>query len=92
MNIANSEPKVTKEGILFTVQVEYVSHSCIVTRDALQELSQLKSVDNTDAELLELFRAYEARINGVARRLVVARVQGTPLRMSRATFSAPCTA
>lgn len=74
------------------VFVDSVGHKCVVTRDALHKLSELKSIDDADADMMDLFHAYEAMIGGVARRLVAARVPGNPLVMSPATFCAPRTA
>ena len=86
------QPHLTPEGVTFTVHVESVGRNCIVTVDALRKLSELKSADDGDVDMMELFHAYEATISGVARRLVAARVQGNPLVINPATFSAPHTA
>lgn len=92
MNPSGAMPTLTQEGILFTVVVDSVCRDCMVSNDGLHALSDLRSIDDADVDMLDLFHAYEARINGVARRLVVARVAGNPLIMSRATFGAPYTA
>lgn len=86
------QPSQTQEGILFTVLVDSVGRDCIVTNDALHALSHLKAADEADADMMDLFHAYESKISGVARRLVGARVPGSPLRMNSATFCAPYTA
>jgi len=80
-----------QDGVAFTVTVETIDRQCVVTRDAIHALSNLKNVDNDDAEMMNLFQAYETTINGVARRLVSAGVTGSPLIMRAATFSAPRT-
>jgi hypothetical protein len=85
-----AHPLLTQEGVLFTVRVDSVGRDCIVTHDALQALSHLKPTD--DADMMALFHAYEAKISGIARRLVGANVPGNPLRMNPATFTAPYTA
>lgn len=85
------QPRLTREGVTFTVHVESVGRKCIVTLDALRKLSELKTIDDADADMMQLFHAYEATISGVARRLVAARVPGNPLVINPATFSAPHT-
>lgn len=84
-------PRLTREGVMFTIVVESVARDCVVTRDGLLALSHLPSLDENDDAPLALFHAYEEKISGVARRLVGARVPGNPLLMNRATFSAPHT-
>lgn len=91
MTTSITHPSLTPEGILFTVVVDSVSRKCMVTRGALEALCQLDSIDEVEGGPLRIFQAYEARINGVARRLVGARVSGNPLVVSRATFNAPQT-
>lgn len=86
------QPALTNDGVAFTVTVESVKHQCLVTHDAIQMLSAMKSIDDHDANMIDLFHAYEATINGVARRLVAAGVPGRPLVMRSTTFSAPHTA
>jgi hypothetical protein len=81
-----SQPQLTDEGITFTVRVDSVNRDCLITKDALSKLSGLKNIDALDANTMETFHAYEAAIYGVARRLVAARVPGTPLRMNADTF------
>ena len=84
-------PSLSEEGVTFMVCVDTVERQCVVTHAALHKLSELKSIDDNDADMLEIFHAFEATISGVARRLVGARVAGNPLVMQPATFSAPRT-
>lgn len=91
MTTSTPHPLLTQDGILFTVVVDSVGRDCVITREALKALSQLESIDEVDGGPLRIFQAYEAKISGVARRLVGARVPGNPLVMDRATFSAPHT-
>lgn len=76
------QPHLTPEGIAFTVSVDYVRHDCLITEDALKKLSILGSADQSEIDCMMIFRAYEARINGIARRLVSAGVQGTPIKVN----------
>lgn len=76
------QPHLTPDGIAFTVSVDFVRHECLITEDALKKLSVLGSADQTEIDCMMIFRAYEARIQGIARRLVSAGVQGTPITVN----------
>jgi len=81
-NIPN-QPGLTAEGVEFTVTVEYVIHNCVISREILSKLSHSedKSVD-----FLDTFRAFQAKINGVARRMVMAGVGGSPIVLGLQNF------
>lgn len=87
LHFATPEPLLTSEGVAFTVRVDSLDRACLITKDALQELSRLKAKDSPQASMMDVFHAFEATINGVARRLVFARVPGTPLRLGANTFA-----
>ena len=76
-------PRVLKAGVKFTVCVEFVEHECLVTREALEKLANLKS---GEADPMTIFRAYEGQICGVARRLIAAKVPGRPLQLGPQSF------
>lgn len=88
-HFATSQPLLTGEGVAFTVRVDSLDRTCLITNDALQELSRLKAKDSPQASMMDVFHAFEATINGVARRLVFAKVPGTPLRLGANTFASP---
>lgn len=75
---AMTEPKMTDKGIAFTVRVDSENRDCFISNEALSKLCKLRG---GEADYLQTFRAFEATINGVARRLVTARVPGTPLQL-----------
>lgn len=79
----SSQPHLTAKGVAFTVCVDYVSRDCLISTDALTELSELGS---GHANLMETYLAYEANINGIARRLVAAGVQGKPVQLDTKNF------
>ncbi|MGZ3236932.1 MAG: DUF1488 family protein [Burkholderiaceae bacterium] len=79
-----STPVLTENGVAFTVNVDFVQRDCIITKDALTKLAQLQS---GMVDLMETFHAFEAKINGVARRMVVANVKGTPLQLGPLSFT-----
>jgi hypothetical protein len=78
-----SQPRVTESGIAFTVRVDSVDRDCVISNDALAKLSALQ---NGMHDPLQTFHAFEAKINGVARRLVSANVPGTPLLLGPDSF------
>jgi hypothetical protein len=83
MTQATEQPQMTEDGVTFTVRVDSVNRNCIISKDALAKLSQFGS---SNPDPMETFHAFEATINGVARRMVAANVQGTPLKLSPASF------
>ena len=84
MTQAIGKPTLTKNGVMFTVTTtDFIKHDCIISKDALAALSSHQSGEFGP---LEIFRANEARIYGVARRLITARVAGTPLRLEPRSF------
>jgi len=82
-------PHQTNEGVIFTVTVDSLTHECLIKEEALQQLSTLKNSDCAEVDTMDMFHAFENEINGVARRLVAAGVQGTPLVLTRNTFLSP---
>lgn len=89
LHSAMPQPLLTGEGVAFTVRVDALDRACLITKDALTELSRLKSKDGPQASMMDIFLAFETTINGVARRLVFAKVPGTPLRLGANTFASP---
>lgn len=85
------QPLLTRDGVVFTVRVDSLDRECLVTVEALHKLSELKTIDVEDEDVatMDIFHAFENTINGVARRLVAARVPGTPLMMRPHTFFSP---
>jgi Protein of unknown function (DUF1488) len=77
-----TEARMTSEGIGFTVRVDFVDRECFISNEALAKLSGQMINDP-----METFRAMEATITGVARRLVHARVGGAPLVLGPNTFN-----
>ncbi len=81
--MTSAKPQITDNGIAFTVRVDCINRECIVSNDALSKLSQLAP---KAGDLMQTFLAYEANINGVARRMVNAGVQGSPLQVGAQNF------
>lgn len=80
------EPSLTTTGIVFSITIDCVDRKCLISKDALNKLCELKNIDNTDADVMEIFHAFEATINGAARRLVTVETPGKPLVLGPNTF------
>lgn len=78
-----AQPQITESGVTFTVRVDSTNRDCVISREALAKLSRLRP---GVSDPMETFQAFEAMINGVARRMVAARVPGTPLRLEPESF------
>jgi len=89
MNQAPTSPRLTDEGVAFTVLVDSAPYQCVISEDALQHLSSKKSSDAPAIDAMEVFNAYEASIRGVGRRLVAAGVKGSPVHITANTFTRP---
>ena len=76
-------PCSTGEGVKFTVIVECVDHPCLVSREVLEDLWRSQEPEH---DLLDTYRAHEAQINGVARRMVAAGVSGSPIILGTKNF------
>lgn len=77
-------PCLTSAGVEFTVTVDYKIHDCMVSSEALSSLCH--SVDK-NLDLLATYGAFAAKINGVARRMVMAGVNGSPLLLAAQNFN-----
>ncbi|MDF3036913.1 MAG: hypothetical protein K0S28_2187 [Paucimonas sp.] len=84
MNSTGEHASLMDGGVTFTVvTVDFTKHDCIISKEALDALSKNQSGDFGP---LEIFQANEARIRGVARRMIAARVKCNPLRIEPQSF------
>lgn len=80
----SENPAVVDGGIVFMVTtLDFSKHQCIISEEALLSLAALK---NGDFSLMEIFLAHEAKIRGVARRLIAAKVKSSPLQLEARSF------
>jgi hypothetical protein len=86
MDYSTTEPRLTAKGIIFSVEIDSSERKCFISRNALDKLSELKNIDTTDADAMEVFHAFQVTIRDVARRLVAANVSGTPIVLTPTTF------
>ncbi|WP_156396793.1 DUF1488 family protein [Noviherbaspirillum sp. Root189] len=79
----NSTPtRRTPDGVIFSINIDAQERECLISREALNTLSQLKNIDSSDADSLELFKAFETFIRPVAHSLLGGRVLQTPLQLT----------
>ena len=90
MNQPLSTPRISPEGVAFTVVVDYAKHDCLITTQALCKLLSF-DINDPDADIMGIFKAFEANIHGIARRLAAAGVAGSPLVLRPETFTSPRT-
>jgi len=92
MNRLLNSPRLADDGVAFTVVVDSAKRDCLITTQALYKLRAFKNDEPEEgADIMEIFMAFEAKINGVARRLAAAGVAGTPLVIRPETFTPPRT-
>jgi hypothetical protein len=60
--------RIIPEGIAFSVEIENKKHSCLIADSALK---RLYAFGGTTLDCLDVYRAYETRIHGVARKLIL---------------------
>lgn len=80
--MAKIEPQSTAKGILFTINVGTATHQCLISKKALYKLSQLKNIDASDADAMDVFKAFESYIRPVAQDLFKTRRSLKPIRMT----------
>lgn len=66
------QPRMTKRGVAFAVSSGAKKRECLISTAALEKVAAIKNVDASDADPMELFRAFETTISGVAQRMVAA--------------------
>jgi hypothetical protein len=83
MSRVMAEPRLTDEGIYFSVAHDNSDRICLVSRNALAYLCRGQG---QPANFMSAYRASEARIVAVARRLVAAGESASPLVLGAAYF------
>ena len=71
------------ESIAFSVTVEFTTYNCLVSNEGLAKLCELLDTKET---AMETFVAFEAKIHGVARRLIAAGVPRDPVVLGPNSF------
>jgi len=77
------EPGLTNEGIVFCVEVDSVEREVLIQKSALDHLCKLQGFT---MDFMNTYRACEARIHSVARRLAATTPKGRPLVLNTACF------
>ncbi len=83
MNKTLIEPHLADEGVFFTVTAGFFERECIISKNALAHLCQMQG---HAMNFMNTYRAFEARIHSVARRLVVAGENSSPLILGATYF------
>lgn len=80
------QARMTKSGVAFAVSNGAKQRECLISTAALERIAALKNVDATDADPMEVFRAFEATINNVAQRLVADDDANRPICLQPESF------
>ena len=76
-------PRLTRAGIVFSVIVNYRHYQCLVPASTLADLSHSK---DPKLDLLNTYRVFQTKIEGVARRVINAGVAGVPIVVGSGYF------
>ncbi|MEC4719817.1 DUF1488 family protein [Noviherbaspirillum sp. CPCC 100848] len=68
--------------VAFSISINAQERECSISREALNTLSKLKNIDSTDADTLELFKAFETFIRPVAQSICNGKISQAPLRLT----------
>jgi hypothetical protein len=69
-------PHLVSKGVLFRLEVDSRQQECLISKEALAQLSDLR---DTNPDPLEVFYAFQPVIRDAARRLIRAGASDTPL-------------
>jgi hypothetical protein len=83
MDKALAEPRLADEGVYFKVTSGDAERECLVSKNALAYLCRMQG---HTMNFMNTYRACEARIQSVARRLVAAGESASPLVLGAAYF------
>lgn len=76
------------DSVIFTINIDAKDRECMISREALNRLSELKNIDSSDADTLELFKAFETFIRPVAQSLFGGKGLHAPLQLTPENMSA----
>ncbi|HEY4073882.1 MAG TPA: hypothetical protein VGM52_12340 [Herbaspirillum sp.] len=83
MHTLPAKPRLTKAGVTFSVTVEFTTYSCLASNEGLAKLCEHLDTKET---AMQTFLAFEAKIHGVARRLIAAGVPRNPVVLGPNAF------
>jgi hypothetical protein len=78
-----NKPRLTDEGVAFTVAVGFMRRECLIPR---QTLSYICRTLGQEMDCMSAFHAYEDTITAVARRMVIAGASNSPVVLERKYF------
>jgi hypothetical protein len=82
----DNNPRLTDQGIIFKVRIGSADHQCVISREALESLSDMKHMDVSDADSLDVFHAFEMTIRSTAESLADAEQSGPMLELRPSIF------
>ncbi|WP_151637189.1 DUF1488 family protein [Noviherbaspirillum aerium] len=85
-NTTPSRP--AEDSVIFTINIDAKDRECTISREALNTLSELKNIDSSDADTLELFKAFETFIRPVAQSLFGGKALHAPLQLTPENMNA----
>lgn len=85
----DSPPHLTDRGIVFNVCIGSAEHQFVISREALESLCDMKHVDVSDADSLDVFHAFETTIRSTAETLADAKPAGPVRELSPSLFRTP---
>ncbi|HEY0845310.1 MAG TPA: hypothetical protein VGE12_08080 [Noviherbaspirillum sp.] len=92
MDHPTENPHLTMRGVVFTISTGATDRQCLVSKEGLSALGKLKMIDTSDADLMDVFRAFELTISDVAHRVAAEKAPGLPIELTPSVFSRHATA
>jgi hypothetical protein len=87
-----AQPRMTRRGVVFTLRMERVDQECLISLEALERLSASKNIDASDADLMDIFHAFESTIDCAARRIAAERARDALLVLGPGACGDPVSA
>lgn len=87
MDHPTENPHLTMLGVAFTISTGAANRQCLISKEGLSALGKLKMIDTSDADVMEVFRAFELTISAVARRVASESAPGMPIELTPSAFT-----
>lgn len=87
MDHPTENPHLTMRGVVFTISTDAVDRECLVSREGLFALGKLKMIDTSDADVMEVFRAFELTISNIAHRVAAEHAPGARIELTPSIFT-----
>lgn len=87
MDHPTENPHLTMRGVVFTISTGAVDRQCLVSNEGLSALGKLKMIDTSDADVMDVFHAFELTISNIAHRVAAEHAPGTPIELTPSIFT-----